>query len=62
MIATLTRSEVRRASKDLRARGLKLPRVGWSICLSNGSRIAHDAKGYYFVTGSFERGPDEIRW
>jgi hypothetical protein len=50
--STLTPKELRLVRADLKARGLKLPKSGWTIQLSNGTRVCRDQHGYY-LTGPF---------
>lgn len=50
----LTRSEVRALSKELRAAGFRLPKVGMCITLGKGRHgerreLCHDARGYFRV-------------
>lgn len=50
--SSLTPKELKLIREDLKARGLKLPKVGWTIKLSNGTRVCRDQHGYY-LTGTF---------
>lgn len=50
--STLTPKDLKLIRQDLKAKGLRLPKVGWSICLSNGTRVCQDRHGYY-LTGPF---------
>lgn len=62
--STLSPADVRAASRSLRAAGLHLPRVGWSLELPEAARaelqakrgsrspprrIVHDAHGYFYI-------------
>ena len=53
---TLTRSEVLKYSRMLRAEGKRLPRMGYVTRLMNGTEIVHDSYGYYTV-GISDEGP-----
>lgn len=50
--STLSEKDLKIVRADLKARGLKLPKIGWLIQLSNGARVGRDGHGYY-LTGSF---------
>jgi hypothetical protein len=50
--STLTLDEFKLVKADLVARGLKLPRVGWTVQLSNGTRLCRDVHGFY-LNGPF---------
>lgn len=50
--STLTNKELKLIRADLKARGLKTPRIGWSVQLSNGTRVCRDQHGFY-LTGPF---------
>lgn len=52
---SLTRSEVRAVSKNLKSKGRKLPKVGWCQRLDDGRELCRDRRGYYYV-GSKRRG------
>jgi hypothetical protein len=72
MVTTLQRSEVRAVSRMLKAKGMKLPKVGWCVrfyksgenyrLVPYGSRynsgICRDARGYYLTqsTSQFVNG------
>jgi hypothetical protein len=62
MSHNLSRSEIRKLSKHIRAAGWKLPRVGWIVDVPAAARpefrapegcmpshVAHDARGYFFT-------------
>lgn len=50
--SSLSKEDLRIVRADLKTRGLRLPKIGWSICLSNGARVCRDQHGYY-LTGPF---------
>ena len=50
--STLTLDEFKLVKADLEAQGLKLPKVGCTIQLSNGARLCRDVHGFY-LSGPF---------
>lgn len=46
---TLRRKDVIRISKELKAKGRKLPKHGYCARLDDGREVCRDKYGYYFV-------------